>query len=253
MGKKERVFPLTTIGGRIYELRNKLGFNSPSGRVDFYNFVFDNEKISNESKSKNVYNWECKEDTIPIDVIKKICEKCDCSSDYLLGIEKERNHDLHFICNYTGLTEDAINCLHMLHTPLDPSCLDSAQDSRYDISRYDIIALNIILEDLYTNFKNEEEWRMFSADSILNQIGQYIDSNSVNFGIETPIFSQNGKTGIFSQGEMAREMFKTRIFDSLRHLYEKYSRHISGKRDENKEYFKKCFEDYVRSFYNKKN
>lgn len=111
MSKKEKVFPKDTIGGRIYELRNKLGFNTPSGRVDFYNFLYDNVDINDDSKHKNVYNWECSEDSIPIPVLKKICEKCNCSSDYLIGIEKEVNHDLHFICNYTGLSEDAINAI----------------------------------------------------------------------------------------------------------------------------------------------
>lgn len=246
MSKKEKIFHKDTIGGRVYELRNRLGFNSPSGRIDFYNFLYDDVKIDDSSKSKNVYNWECSEDSIPIPVLKKICEKCNCSSDYLLGIEKERNHDLHFICNYTGLSVDAIDCLHMLHTPSDPSCTDSMQDSRYDI-----IALNIILEDLYTNLKNKEEWEKFSPDSILNQIGQYIDSNSINF-LKATTFSQNGKTEIFPYKEMFREMFKSRILDSLKYLHEKYSLYIPGKRNENKEYFKKCFEDYIRSFYNEK-
>ena len=181
-----------------------------------------------------------------LNYVKAYCILFDCSADYLLGIEKERNHDLHFICNYTGLSVDAIDCLHMLHTPSDPSCTDSMQDSRYDI-----IALNIILEDLYTNLKNKEEWEKFSPDSILNQIGQYIDSNSINF-LKATTFSQNGKTEIFPYKEMFREMFKSRILDSLKYLHEKYSLYIPGKRNENKEYFKKCFEDYIRSFYNEK-
>lgn len=111
MAKKERDFPLNTIGGRIHKLRKNLGFNNPSGRVDFYNFLYDNMDIDDDSKKKNVYNWECSEDSIPIPVLKKICEKCNCSSDYLLEIEQETNHDLHFVCNYTGLSEDSIKTL----------------------------------------------------------------------------------------------------------------------------------------------
>lgn len=111
MGKKEKTFPNNTIGGRIYALRKKLGFDSPSGRIDFYNFLYDNVSIDPDSKHKNVYNWERSEDSIPIPVLKKICEKCNCSSDYLLGIEKEVNHDIHFICNYTGLSEDAVDLI----------------------------------------------------------------------------------------------------------------------------------------------
>lgn len=40
MGKKERLFPISTIGGRIYALRNKLGFHGDGGRIDFYDFLF---------------------------------------------------------------------------------------------------------------------------------------------------------------------------------------------------------------------
>ena len=55
-----------------------------------------------------------------IQVLKKICEKCNCSSDYLIGIEKEVNHDLHFICNYTGLSEDAVNIITKSNTSYFP-------------------------------------------------------------------------------------------------------------------------------------
>lgn len=115
MAKKERYFPLNTIGGRIYTLRNELGYLGDPGRIAFYDFLFSDEPgekdIHPETKRKNIYNWECSERSIPVPVLKKICEKCNCSSDYLLGIEKETNHDLHFVCNYTGLSEDSIKTL----------------------------------------------------------------------------------------------------------------------------------------------
>lgn len=71
MAKKEKEFPLSAIGGRIQELRKNLRFNSPSGRVDFYNFLYGNIGIDDDSKYKNVYNWERSEDSIPIPVLKK--------------------------------------------------------------------------------------------------------------------------------------------------------------------------------------
>lgn len=71
----------------------------------------------------------------------------------------------------------------MLHTPIDPSITDSKQTGRYDI-----IALNLILEDVYNNAKNTEDYQKYSrlTDTLLNQIGRYIDSDSSNFGTTTP-------------------------------------------------------------------
>ncbi len=148
MGKKEKVFPNYTIGGRIYELRNKLGFCGSSGRVDFYNFLYDNESISKESKQKNVYNWECSEDSIPIPVLKKICEKCNCSSDYLLGIEKEVNHDIHFICNSTGLSEDAVETL----IRQKDVCFSVADTINFLLEKDDYIGIKMELFYLIINY-----------------------------------------------------------------------------------------------------
>lgn len=177
MGKKEKIFPINTIGGRIYELRNGLGFNTPSGRVDFYNFLYDNVEIDDSSKSKNVYNWECSEDSIPIPVLKKICEKCHCSSDYLIGIEKEVNHDLHFICNYTGLSEDAVNTLSILkefnkdydqyRKPVELEALNFIMKDSEKFREFIgyISALFIGADKAFYRDKEDKKWR-FISDSI---------------------------------------------------------------------------------------
>ena len=130
----------------------------------------------------------------------------------------------------------------MLHTPTYPSVSDSLQ-----ISRYDIIALNFILEDFYNKMNDTEEYQQFSlsTDTLLNQIGQYIDSNSTKFGDGTPIVSQNGRTSIFSPGEVGREIIKTRIAESLDYLQKEHSLNIIFRRNENKEYFRKCFESHT--------
>ena len=133
----------------------------------------------------------------------------------------------------------------MLHTPIDPSITDSKQTGRYDI-----IALNLILEDVYNNSKNTEDYQKYSrlTDTLLNQIGRYIDSDSSNFGTTTPVFCQNENTFLFSQGEVAEEIFKTQIYESLKQLKEKYSLDIIFIRKENLEYFDKFFKSYVNDF-----
>ena len=40
--------------------------------------------------------------------IVKIAQFFGVTTDYLLGLESERSHDLHYICYYTGLSEEAV-------------------------------------------------------------------------------------------------------------------------------------------------
>ncbi len=50
-------------------------------------------------------------------VFKQICEKCKCSSDWLLGISGTKSPDItvQTICKYTGLDENPVNVLKSLH------------------------------------------------------------------------------------------------------------------------------------------
>lgn len=50
-------------------------------------------------------------------VLKQIAEKCNVSTDYLLGLTDEKTVDanLRQICNYTGLKEDVVKFLHNLN------------------------------------------------------------------------------------------------------------------------------------------
>ena len=57
MSKKEKFFPLNTVGGRIQKLRHEMNLSRP----DLYNSVYKNETsefLSDSSKEKTVYNWE---------------------------------------------------------------------------------------------------------------------------------------------------------------------------------------------------
>lgn len=200
MGKKEKVFPKNTIGGRIYKLRNGLGFNTPSGRIDFYNFLYDNIDIDNESKKKNVYNWECSEDSIPIPVLKKICEKCNCSSDYLLGIEKETNHDLHFVCSYTGLSEDSIgtlvyfkknniNAFNIINWILSP---DSISEKKTKL--LNLIHLYISSSVIKNYLDDENDIQIIGKDNIIltDAYGNPITQLPLDIASNTTLISING-------------------------------------------------------------
>lgn len=168
----------------------------------------------------------------------------NCEIGYLLceyDCKTRRNAD---ISKETGLTDDAINALRTLHTPTDFSTKDSVQ-----INRYDIIALNLILEDFYKHYTEAEEHQRFSddvTDTPLNLIGRYIDSNSAEFGNGLPTFTQNGFTTVYSPGKVAKEYFKTNLYELLEHLRNNYSIDIIARKRENDDYFDKLYKDYIK-------
>ena len=49
--------------------------------------------------------------------LKQICERCNVSADWLLGLSdvKKPDTDLKAVCEYTGLSEEAVNQLHSLN------------------------------------------------------------------------------------------------------------------------------------------
>lgn len=105
MSKKEKVFPLNTFGGRIQDLRkNKLEISRP----EFYDLIYPNGNVANESKSRTVKNWESGECEPDLETIKKLCIALKCSSDYLLGLDNCTTKDTQFIHDKTGLSEKAI-------------------------------------------------------------------------------------------------------------------------------------------------
>jgi transcriptional regulator with XRE-family HTH domain len=108
VSKKETVFPLNTFGGRMQDLRkNRLKISRP----EFYDLIYPNGNVANESKSRTVKNWESGECEPDLRTIQKICTALKCSSDYLLGLDNCTTKDAQFIHDKTGLSEKAIELL----------------------------------------------------------------------------------------------------------------------------------------------
>ena len=59
-----------------------------------------------------IENWEQGKSSPPLETFLKLCDFFGCSADFLLGRIGEKNHDLHFICGYTGLAEESAEALH---------------------------------------------------------------------------------------------------------------------------------------------
>ena len=62
-----------------------------------------------------VQNWEQGKSSPSMETLLKLCDFFGCSADYLLGRIEEKNHDLAFICEYTGLSEESITNLDKLN------------------------------------------------------------------------------------------------------------------------------------------
>lgn len=113
MPKKETVFPITGLGGRIQQIRITAGLD----RKQFYDCVMPDESgITDDSKEKNVYNWESGKNKPSLEFIQSICKVFNCSADYLLGIIPERNYDHIKMINRTGLNEKSILLLERWNT-----------------------------------------------------------------------------------------------------------------------------------------
>lgn len=141
MSKKEKNFPLNTVGGKIGELRKKAGLS----RSQLYDLVYeisgcDYRAGSDASKEKTVYNWESGKTQLNYEVMIAICKTLKCSADYLLGLDECTNKTVQFIHEKTGLSEDAINRLRQLKDL--QSLFPEAQSSK---DKFKVI--NLILSD----------------------------------------------------------------------------------------------------------
>lgn len=104
MSKKEKIFPLNTIGGRIQKKRHDLELS----RRDLYNMVYQDrtdETVSDSSKEKTVYNWESGTTELSYATLCSLCKTLNCSSDYLLGLDECSSKNAQFVYNATGLSE----------------------------------------------------------------------------------------------------------------------------------------------------
>lgn len=152
MSKKEKIFPLNSFGGRIQDLRiNRLKISRP----EFYDLIYPNGNVANESKSRTVKNWESGDCEPDLKTIKRICVTLKCSSDYLFGLDSCTTRDKQFIHDYTGLSEETIEQIHILNN------IKELTDTLDDMFRQDlfdaVISLNEGRKNLNKYLKKSEE------------------------------------------------------------------------------------------------
>ncbi len=134
MGKKEKLYPLYTTGGRIQARRHELGLS----RSELYDKVYGNGKAgSDSSKDKVVLYWESGHTELNYDTLIAMCAELKCSSDYLLGLDECTTKTIQFIHDETGLSEDAIKELIFINKKLNT----------YDTGRILLFILSTLIEN----------------------------------------------------------------------------------------------------------
>lgn len=97
-----------TFGGRLYEIRKT--YKNDKGKTmsirQFAKFLGINFATYNK--------WESDTASATSSNLIDICNKCNVSADYLLGLSNEstRDLDLKAVCKYTGLSENAVKVLN---------------------------------------------------------------------------------------------------------------------------------------------
>ena len=128
-----------------------------------------------------------------IEVLTKIADYYNVSADYLLGRTNAEttDKDLRFICEYTGLSENAISTLCELHDPVNALNVVPAEI---------VPLIDFLINDM--GFRLTDEGCAYRRLAILPRLSDYL--RCVGFGSKQEVFvTQDGK--IFESKEKAHE------------------------------------------------
>lgn len=203
MSKKEKIFPLSTFGGRMQDLRkNKLNISRP----EFYDLIFPNGNVATESKSRTVKNWESGDCEPDIKTIEKICTVLKCSSDYLLGIDNCTTKDTQFIHDKTGLSAEAIEQLIKWNEKT------KLPDNKF--YRNSILFISDLLECCG-----------IQAAALAQNVSNYLFYRKIS---ETENLTSQITKGIYDKYEVGRTRASYKFLDCLEYIY-KHSKNIPTK------------------------
>lgn len=108
---------------RLIALRKKKGYKNQNQFADAYNKKFPPKRKDEAGGNtgsgilgtiKHYENPNYCRSYPSLDKVLNMCDLLDCDIDYLTGRLDEKTHTVSFICQYTGLTEKAVELLHYL-------------------------------------------------------------------------------------------------------------------------------------------
>ncbi len=198
MPKKEKIFPLSTVGGRLQDLRHKANLS----RSDLYDRVFPyGEAGSDPSKEKLVYRWESGKTQLDYDKMAKISITLDCDTDYLLGLQKAPRKEYAHISEMTGLSPAAAENLLTCYKSGDPviSVLSALLEDSYLLDKiyhcacadYGSISTIIEINDVFRPKEktpvifNPRQVRQADSMELYNELCEFIDGMRAGYGLPT--------------------------------------------------------------------
>lgn len=97
------------FGEQVRRERKRLSMN----QVEFYVGILGGDAPTEEAIKKKMNAVENgKQKSVDLDMLIALCKYCDVSADYLIKGDDYRNHDVEFVCKYTGLSQDVVEKLH---------------------------------------------------------------------------------------------------------------------------------------------
>lgn len=214
------------IGYRIAELRSKSGLKQA-----------ELAEILGISREMMVY-YEGGKRKIKFETLINIADYFNVSIDYFLGRTKvtTKNTDLQEVCDYIGLSENAVDNLHNFTEMSVPCCAFSAGDifnklcesglmfelCQHILSYYELSELVLLYKYKIENMKSKnEDYREYEElSSVANKDVDYFKWNITNF-----------------VNEMVDFILKSYKKDTNRDI-SKYKQNINGCLDEEIDYFK---------------
>lgn len=184
------------------------------------------KKIGITRQSLSLY--EKSERTINIDILLRISKVFDVSADYLLGVTDNKTTDttLQATCNYTGLSEKAVETLHAINSCAVGENIAPKEKEDIDRCNQEIEKYQAILDDLLKKNINTsnliEQYQHFKCDGKFEQANalDYCQRDNNGFQLarlyidvlETTSESvSNSRTSSIEQGKAALAAISTLI------------------------------------------
>lgn len=156
-----------------------------------------------------VRNWEQGRKVPEIKTIERLCAEFACEPDYLLGRMENSTHDIQFICQQTGLSEDAVLALGRLKE----DCA-AIQVLDFLLTNHNVVLEKIILyfASAFWDIDRRIEFRAFSQ--ISQELGLSLDINR----IDPRLFMADAHDGVATGETYFRELYGKENNDTGRQM-----------------------------------
>ena len=148
------------------------------------------QKLADEiGVSRQAISQYCDGSTVPnADKLLKIAEYFNVSLDYLVGKTEAKtdNKDVQFICDYTGLTDEAVNALHRLVHYLnvereDLALTDEQYEKEINLIEYTLKFYNSLITSCNgIESTNSLSDYLFSTKNLIDELKIIISNNALS-------------------------------------------------------------------------